>query len=108
MEGLSIAIALKTPKTVEEPHISYFISSMEAAGFIEIPPASNVNPFPTRILGFSFPPFMYSNIINFGGSSEPCATPANAPIPIFVKSSRSRTFNFISPSIAISSANAAK
>ena len=101
-------MAFIVPKTVADPHISYFISSILPAGLMEIPPASNVSPFPTNTLGFSSPPFMYSRIINLGGSSVPNATPAKAPIPISVNSSRSNTVSCIPPSSAISLAASAK
>ena len=71
IEGFNLAIALKIPKTVEEPHISYFISSIDAAGFIDMPPASKVNPFPTSTIGFEFPPLLYSKTMNLGGSFVP-------------------------------------
>ena len=105
--GFNKASALKTPRTTAEPHISYFISSILPAGLIDIPPESNVNPFPTNTLGFLPPPFIYSRIINFGGSSVPCATPARPPIPISVNSSLSNTVRSIPPSSAISFADAA-
>ncbi len=75
---------------------------------MEIPPASKVNPLPTRILGFcdSSEP-KYSSTINFGGSSVPWATPARAPMPMAVISLRSKTVIFIPPSLAISPASSA-
>ena len=48
------AIAFIVPKTDAAPHISYFISSISAAGFKEIPPASKVKPLPTNTIGFAF------------------------------------------------------
>ena len=42
------AIAMIVPITVAAPHMSYFISSIAALGLIDIPPVSNVIPFPTR------------------------------------------------------------
>uniref|UniRef100_A0A1A9Z139 Uncharacterized protein n=1 Tax=Glossina pallidipes TaxID=7398 RepID=A0A1A9Z139_GLOPL len=41
------------PNTAAAPHISYFISSILCDGFNEIPPESNVNPFPIKTIGFS-------------------------------------------------------
>ena len=42
------------PVTVPAPAISYFISSMNLAGFNEIPPVSKQTPFPTNPNGFEF------------------------------------------------------
>uniref|UniRef100_A0A1B0C497 Uncharacterized protein n=1 Tax=Glossina palpalis gambiensis TaxID=67801 RepID=A0A1B0C497_9MUSC len=41
------------PNTAPAPHISYFISSMRCEGFSEIPPESNVNPFPIKIIVYT-------------------------------------------------------
>ena len=98
-----------TPNTTPDPHISYFISSIFEDGLIEIPPLSNVSPLPTNILGFCFfAPPMYSIIINFSGTSVPEATPANAPIPILVNLSLSKTVTFISLFFPISFAFSAR
>ncbi len=43
------------PKTVAEPCMSYFISSILAPGLRDIPPVSNVIPLPTIIGGFPLP-----------------------------------------------------
>ncbi len=43
--------ASRVPKTLAPPHMSYFISSISAAGLSEIPPASKVSPLPTRTTG---------------------------------------------------------
>ena len=69
--GFKIDNACKTPKTTIEPHISYFISSIFDAPFIDIPPESKVRPLPTITLGLSFPALLYSTTINLGGSSVP-------------------------------------
>ena len=107
--GFNMDTARITPRTTPEPHISYFISSILAAGLIEIPPLSKVNPLPTSIFGFSvFIPLKYSITINFGGSSVPEATPAKAPIPISVNSFLSKTVTFTSESLDISFAFSAK
>ena len=45
------ATARRVPKTLAAPHMSYFISSMVAAGLIEMPPESNVIPLPTKTIG---------------------------------------------------------
>ena len=41
------------PSTVAAPHMSYFISSMPAPGFNEMPPLSKVMPLPTNTYGLS-------------------------------------------------------
>ena len=48
---LSRAQALRVPRTLAAPHISYFISSIPEAGFNEIPPESKVIPLPTSTIG---------------------------------------------------------
>ncbi len=80
--GFSRAMARITPIMVAPPAMSYFIFSMPSAGLIEMPPVSNVIPLPTRpSTGFSGAPAgSYRMTISAGGSSEPCATPQNAPI----------------------------
>ena len=40
------------PTTTADPAISYFISSINFAGFKEIPPVSKQTPFPTKANGF--------------------------------------------------------
>ena len=64
-----------TPKTDAAPPISHFISSIFPLGLSEIPPVSNVIPFPTSTAGATFfgPP-LYSIIIILGGSILPLAT----------------------------------
>ena len=44
--------ALRVPNTLAAPHISNFISSMAAAGLMEMPPVSKVMPLPTNTRGF--------------------------------------------------------
>ena len=44
----SSAIALTAPRTAAAPAMSDFISSMLAAGLMEMPPVSKVMPLPTR------------------------------------------------------------
>ena len=46
------------PTTTAEPAISYFISSINLAGFNEIPPVSKQTPLPTNANGFCFDPFL--------------------------------------------------
>ena len=45
------ATACITPSTVPAPHMSYFISSISAAGLSEMPPVSKVMPLPTSTTG---------------------------------------------------------
>ena len=107
--GFNREIALIAPSTTPDPHISYFISSIFAAGLIDIPPLSNVKPLPTNIFGFSFfGPLKYSMIMNFGGSSVPEATPAKAPIPILVNLSLSKIVTFTDEDFPIFVACSAK
>ena len=47
------ATACMVPSTLAAPHMSYFISSISAPGFSEMPPVSKVTPLPTRTTGFS-------------------------------------------------------
>jgi hypothetical protein len=70
--------------------MSYFISSMFWAGLIEIPPLSNVTPFPTSTTGAPVPP-LYSSAMNRGSSALPCDTLSSAPIPSFRMPARSST-----------------
>ncbi len=51
MAGLSSANAAKVPSTLAAPPMSNFISSMSAAGLMEMPPVSNVMPLPTSTTG---------------------------------------------------------
>ncbi len=62
--------------------MSHFISSMPAAGLIEMPPVSKVTPLPTKATGFSpgLPPF-HLIASSRAGLLEPCATPSSAPMP---------------------------
>ena len=49
----SSAAARKVPSTLAAPHMSNFISSISAEGLMEMPPVSNVMPFPTSTTGRS-------------------------------------------------------
>src|SRR5438034_3756135 len=49
---------------------------------IEIPPESNVTPFPTRTMGGAASPApRYSSTMKRGSCSVPCATASSAPMP---------------------------
>ena len=54
--SLISATAWNVPSTLAAPHMSYFISSISAAGLSEMPPVSKVMPLPTSTTGFCFLP----------------------------------------------------
>ena len=54
--ALRAASACISPTTQAAPAMSPFISSMLAAGLIEMPPVSNVTPLPTKATGLPSPP----------------------------------------------------
>ena len=73
--AFSLASVCIIPNTDAAPHISHFISSIAGLGLIEIPPVSNVIPFPTNTMGcLSFAPPLYSMVIILDGSSLPLPT----------------------------------
>ncbi len=93
--GSFSAFAARThASTVAAPIMSYFISPIEAEGLIEIPPESNVIPFPTRTAVPRGAAGRYSAITNAGGRTLPALT-ASRPA-IFSRSisrlPRTRTF----------------
>jgi len=51
MAGCSSPRARNTPSTLAAPHMSNFISSISAAGLMEMPPVSKVMPLPTSTTG---------------------------------------------------------
>ena len=53
MAGCNSANARKTPNTLAAPDMSNFISSISAAGLMEMPPLSKVMPLPTSTVGAS-------------------------------------------------------
>ena len=81
--ALRPARAFISPMTTPEPPISHFMSSMPPAGFIEIPPVSNVTPLPTKAMGRLFlalgAPF-HCITTRRGLFADPCATPSRAPM----------------------------
>ncbi|MDT4837404.1 hypothetical protein FQZ97_711350 [compost metagenome] len=85
----SSARARNEPSTLAAPHMSYFISSMVAAGLSEMPPVSNVMPLPTSTTGprAAFAPFLaallpaWRSTMKRSASSEPRATDRNEPMP---------------------------
>ena len=88
----SSAAARAAPSTLAAPHMSNFISSMVAAGLMEIPPESKVTPLPTSTTGASprTPP-VYSRTMSLGGWRLPRATASRAPMPSSRIRSSSRT-----------------
>ena len=69
------------PKTVAEPPMSYFISSMPAPGFSEIPPVSNVMPLPTSMGCCPFWSPLSVKMTMHGLREEPIPTATKPPIP---------------------------
>ena len=92
----TLALALRsasvriTPATTPAPPMSIVISSIPAAGLIEMPPVSKVTPLPTRATGASSPPPFHCITTTFDGLSEPCPTPRSARMPSFSRSGSSR------------------
>ena len=78
--GLSRPSISKVPSTAAAPDMSYFMSSMFCAGLIEMPPVSNVTPFPISTTGAPAAP-LYSSAMKRGSWALPCATASSAPIP---------------------------
>ena len=66
--------------------MSPFMSSMLAAGLIEMPPVSKHTPLPMKATGASpfLPPFQRMMTTRLS-RSEPCPTPSNARMPSFVE-----------------------
>ena len=91
-----VAHASIAPITLAAPHMSNFISSIVAAGLIDIPPESNVMPFPTSTIGAcerGAP--RYSRTMSRGGSRLPRVTESSEPMPRrFIRDS-SRALNVI-------------
>src|SRR5437867_2755838 len=80
--GLRAPSTSNVPSTAAAPDMSNFMSSMFCAGLIEIPPESNVTPFPTRTMGGAASPApRYSSTMKRGSCSVPCATASSAPMP---------------------------
>ena len=71
------------PTTTADPAMSYFISSMNLAGFKEIPPVSKHTPLPTKAKGFFdfFSPF-HSIVTKNDSFILPWPTPKRAFNPI--------------------------
>ena len=66
--GFSCATARKVPSTLAAPPMSNFISSISAAGLIEMPPVSKVMPLPTSTSGAAdLAAPWYCSTMNFSG-----------------------------------------
>ena len=72
--------------------MSNFISSISAAGLMEMPPVSKVMPLPTSTSGATdlAAPWYFATM-NFSGSFDPCATARKQPMPSFSTSLRPNT-----------------
>ena len=93
------ASACIRPVTHAAPPMSPFMSSMPAAGFIEMPPVSNVTPLPTKARGGApFLPPAQRITTSRASFAEPLATPSNAPMPSLFMSRGDSTSTF-SPSL---------
>ena len=94
------ASASMVPITAPAPAMSHFMSSMPAAGLIEMPPVSKVTPLPMKASGASFalPPF-HSITTMRASWEDPWATPSRAFIPSFFIWAGER-MEIFSPSLA--------
>jgi hypothetical protein len=83
--------ASMAPKTLAPPAMSYFISSISAAGLMEMPPASKVRPLPTSTMGLalSSPPRRHDD--ELGGLAAAAADGQERPMPSSCMSASSRT-----------------
>ena len=62
--------------------MSHFMSSMPAAGLIEMPPVSKVTPLPTNATGWSFaPPPFHCMTSSLDSRALPWPTPSREPMP---------------------------
>ena len=80
--ALRPASACISPTTQAAPAMSPFMSSMLAAGLIEMPPVSKHTPLPMKASGAApfLPPFQRM-ITTRLSCAEPCPTPSSAPMP---------------------------
>jgi len=89
--SLSSAMAAMVAMTAAAPPMSDFMSSMWAAGLIEMPPESKVMPFPTSAT-FVFAPLpLWDRCTRRGGFAEPCPTPRIPPKAPFLRAFSSST-----------------
>ena len=74
-----VATARSTLSTVAAPHMSYFMPTIDPAGFSDKPPVSNVMPFPTSATCRTASAGAYSSRTSRGGRSDPWPTPRMPP-----------------------------
>ena len=80
--ALRPASACISPTTQAAPAMSPFMSSMLAAGLIEMPPVSKHTPLPMKASGgVPFLPPFQRMIDDAALLREPCPTPSSAPMP---------------------------
>ena len=80
--ALRSASACMVPTTAAAPPMSPFMSSMPAAGLIEMPPVSKTTPLPMKQIGlarFDLAP-CHCMMATRAGRTLPCATASSAPI----------------------------
>jgi len=78
------ASACSAPMTAPAPAMSHFISSMPAAGLMEMPPVSKVTPLPTKATGalfFASGAPSHCITTRWDSRSLPWPTPSSAPMP---------------------------
>ncbi len=90
--ALRAASACIRPVTQAAPAMSPFMSSILAAGLIEMPPVSKHTPLPMKASGASFflPPFQRMTTTRLS-RAEPWPTPSSAFMPSFLSSLRPST-----------------
>ena len=90
--ALRAASACMRPTTQAAPAMSPFMSSMLAAGLIEMPPVSKHTPLPMKATGASpfLPPFQRITTTRLS-RAEPWPTPSSAFMPSFFIALRSST-----------------
>ena len=89
--ALRAAMACMAPATVPAPPMSIVMSSMPAAGFIEMPPVSKTTPLPISASGFSAPPPRQCMTTTLDGLSDPCPTARSVRMPSVSSAASSRT-----------------
>ena len=89
--ALRSASVFITPATTPAPPMSMVISSMPAAGLIEMPPVSKTTPLPTSARGASSPPPFHCMTTTLDGLSEPCPTASSVRMPSASSSGSSST-----------------
>jgi len=90
-----VAIATSACITAAAPVMSYFMPTIDSAGFRERPPVSKVIPLPTRARDTLAPAGLYSNFTRRGGLEDPLPTAWIPPRPAATRSFSSQTFIFI-------------